>query len=77
MMEELISILEELHPEVDFETETGLVTNGIIDSFDIVTIISEIGDRFDVVVSAEYITPENFDSAETIYDMIQRIEEEE
>lgn len=76
-MEELLEILQELHPEVDFETADNLVDGKIIDSFDIVSIIAEIGDRFDVVVSAEYIVPENFNSAKAMYAMIQKIEDEE
>lgn len=76
-MEELLEILKDLHPDVDFENTDNLVDGKIIDSFDIVTIISEIGDKFDVVVSAEYITPENFNSAKALWAMIQKIEDEE
>ena len=43
-MEELMNILEELRPDVDFETETGLIANGILDSFDIVTLVTELND---------------------------------
>ena len=45
-MEELMNILEELRPDVDFETETGLIANGILDSFDIVTLVTELNDAF-------------------------------
>lgn len=76
-MEDLLEILEELHPDIDFTTATNLVDDKILDSFDIVTLISEIGENFDVVVSAEYIIPENFNSAEAIWDMIQRLDGEE
>ena len=70
-MEELLEILGDLHPEVDFTTETGLVTGCILDSFDIVSLISEINEEFDVAISAAELTPENFDSAETIYELIK------
>ena len=56
-MEPLMEILKNLHPDVDFETCTTLVDDRIIDSFDIVTIISEINDEYDVVLSAEDIAP--------------------
>ena len=59
-MEELLEILEGLHPDVDFEHETALIEGGVLDSFDIVTLISEISETFDVTISAEYILPENF-----------------
>lgn len=75
-MEELLEILTDLHPEVDFETCDTLVDDKIIDSFDIVSIISEISEQFDVVIPAEEIVPENFNSAEALYDLIQRLEEE-
>ena len=75
-MEELLEILNELHPEVDFENANDLIDSHIIDSFDIVAIISEVGDRFDVTISAEYITPENFNSAENLWNLIERLEEE-
>ncbi|MCR4694541.1 MAG: acyl carrier protein [Pseudobutyrivibrio sp.] len=70
-MEELIAILNDLHPEVDFATEKNLVVGGILDSFDIVSLISEINEEFDVTISAAELTPENFDSAESIYALIK------
>ena len=75
-MDELLEILEGLHPDVDFKNETALIEGGILDSFDIVTLISEISETFDVTISAEYIVPENFNSAEALYALIQKLEEE-
>lgn len=75
-MDELLEILSDLHPEVDFESEEGLIDRGILDSFDIVSLISEISDTFDVTISAEKITPENFNSAKALYALITRLEEE-
>lgn len=74
-MNEIIDILTELHDDVDFTTETGLVENGILNSLDIVAIISEIDDRFDVQIPAEEILPENFDSAEALWALVQRLDE--
>jgi acyl carrier protein len=75
-MDTLLEILQDLHPEVDFETCDTLVDDKIIDSFDIVSIISEINEEFDVVIPAEEIIPENFNSAEALYDLIQRLGDE-
>ena len=75
-MEQLLEILSDLHPEVDFEECDTLIDDGILDSFDIVSLISEINEEFDVVISAEYIIPENFNSAEALYALIERLEEE-
>lgn len=75
-MEDLLEILRDLHPDIDFETCDTLVDDKLIDSFDIVSIISEINDQFDVVIPAEEIIPENFNSAQALYELIQRLEEE-
>lgn len=73
-MEELLEILEELHPEVDFATADKLVDDKILDSFDIVTLMSEIWDHFGVEIQAEHLTPEHFNSAEAIYALIQELD---
>ncbi len=75
-MDKLLEILSDLHPEIDFEEYTTLIDDGILDSFDIVSLISEINEEFDVVISAEHIIPENFNSAEALYALIERLEEE-
>ena len=76
-MGELIEILSSLHPDVNFENCKNLVDGKILDSFDIITIISEVAETFDVTISAKYIVPENFNSAEALYALIQKLEDEE
>ena len=76
-MEDLIKILKDLHPDVDFDTCTTLIDDKILDSFDIVTVISEINEEFDVVIPAEEIIPENFNSAQALYALIKKIEDED
>ena len=75
-MEALLNILSELHPEVDFETETGLIDNKILDSFDIVTIVAEIDSEYDVAIPAEELLPENFNSAKALYALVERLMED-
>ena len=75
-MEELLEILEDLHDDVDYETCTTLVDDKVLDSFDIVTIIAEIHNVFDVQIPAQEIKPENFNSAKVLYALIERLEEE-
>lgn len=75
-MEELLSILRELHPEVDFENCSTLIDDKILDSIDIVTLVAEIGSEFGVEVPAEELTPENFNSAKALWEMVQRLDEE-
>jgi acyl carrier protein len=74
-MEQLLEILKELHDDVDFETEEALVDDGILDSLDIVTLITEINDTFDVSIPAEEIIPENFNSAAAIWALIEKLDE--
>ena len=76
-MEELLELLKEIRSDVDFEKEESLVDDGIIDSFDIVSIISEISERFDVEITVDDILPENFNSASLIYALIERLKEEQ
>ena len=75
-MEKLLEILNELHPEVDFETNEELIDDGILDSLDIVTIVTEIDDKFDVTIPAEEIVPENFNSAKALMALITRLDED-
>ena len=75
-MEKLLEILRSLHPDVDFETNDDLIGEGVLDSLDIVTLITEINTTFDVSIPAEEVIPENFNSAEAIFAMIQRLDEE-
>ena len=75
-MEEILEILSELHPDVDFENEEGLVDKRIIDSLDIVTLVSEIDDKLDVTIPAEEIIPENFNSAKALSELVRRLDEE-
>ena len=76
IMEELMEILSNLHPDIDFETEERLVDDKILDSFDIVSLIAEINETFDIAITAKDILPENFNSAKALYALIQKLEEE-
>ena len=76
-MEQILEILEGLHPEVDFETCKTLIDDKIIDSFDIVTLISDLSEEFDISIPVEEIIPENFNSAKAIHALIERLLEDE
>ncbi len=75
-MEEVTRLLEELHPGVDFTTGDHLLEDGILDSFDIVTLISELSDRFQIEIPAGKITPEHFSSARSIFELCEKLMEE-
>ena len=71
-MEKLIEILNDIDDSIDYENETGLIDNHILDSFGIITLVSEIEEAFDVSIDVAYMVPENFNSADAIYAMIQK-----
>ena len=75
-MEELIEVLKGVKPEVNFENEKNLIEDELLDSFDIISIVSAIDEEFDVKITAKDIVPENFNSAEALYNLIQKLEEE-
>ena len=72
MREQIIEILTEICPGVDFEQETALIDDGLIDSLDIVAVVTELMEAFDVELGVDDLTPENFNSVEAIEDLIER-----
>lgn len=75
-MEKVIEILTDMHPDVDFASEESLIDDGILDSLDIVSLVAAIDTEFGVTVPAEEIIPENFNSAEALWALITKLDEE-
>lgn len=75
-MDKVIEILESVKPGVDYKNEKSLVDNGILESFDIITIISKLNDEFDIEFSVNEVIPENFNSAEALYKTVCKLEKE-
>lgn len=73
-MDQLMRILSELSSDIDFETEDALIDGGMLDSFDIVTLVAEIDDTFGIEIPAEALIPENFNSAKAIFALIQQLQ---
>lgn len=73
-MEKLYEILEEVNPDVDFRECKTLIDDGLLDSFSILEIVGEINDEFDVEINAPDIVPENFNSAEALWALIERLQ---
>ena len=69
-------MLQELHEEVDFDKETRLVDDKILDSFDLVTLVAELGEEFDVEITAKDFIEENFNSLDALTKMIARLLDE-
>lgn len=72
-MEELLKLLQEIRPDVDFENETELIDDGILDSMDIVSIISSIDDVFGVQIRITELDPENFNSVDNLWNLIESL----
>ena len=72
MKEKILNILKDIRPEFDFTASLNFIADGLLDSFDIVTLVSELEDNFDVLIDGEDVIPENFDSIESIMNIIQK-----
>ena len=71
MKKQIIEILSEICPGIDCETETALIDDGLIDSLDIVAVVTELMEAFDVELGVDDLTPENFNSVEAIEELIE------
>lgn len=75
-MNELMKILTDVRPDLDYEGIDTLIDDGILDSFDIIAIVSDINDTFDVEINVADLLPENFNSAAAIMSLINRLKED-
>ena len=74
-MDKLLEILKGIRPDVDFENEKELVSGNILESFDIVQIVAELDDEFDVEISPKDLTADNFNSLDALEELIERLQE--
>ena len=72
-MDKLLELLKGIRPDVDFETETALIDDGILDSFDVVSIISELDDEFGVQIRIAELDPDNLNSLQSIWSLVQKL----
>ena len=76
-LDAIINLLKDVEEDVDYENCTTLVDDRFIDSFDILAIINAIDDEFDIAVPAKEVIPDNFNSAQGIFEMVRRLADEE
>lgn len=76
MIDTILEILEKLRPDVDFEKETKLIDDKILESFDIVSLVSELTDEFDITIRPKDLVPENFNSVDAIEKLVKELVEE-
>ena len=77
MLDDVIAMLEDIQEDVDYEECDTLVDDGVLDSFDILAIVSAADEEFDVTIPAKDIVPENFNSAEALCDLLNRLANED
>ena len=75
MEQKIIEILKRLHPDVAFERQNALVDDGILDSLDIVTLVTELNAAFDIKIPAAEILPDRFNSVSALCDMVRRLDD--
>lgn len=74
-MEDLLRILNEIDDSIDWENEAALIDDRLLDSFGVISLVSELEDAFDIELEASEIVPENFNSVEAMWKMIERLQE--
>lgn len=76
MMEKIIEILKSVRSDIDYTKEKALVSGSVFDSFDLVSLVTELKDAYDIEISVDDFIPENFDSAEKIAELVERLQDE-
>lgn len=76
-MEKILEILSSVRSDIDFEKETKLIDDGILDSFDIVSIVAELCEEYDITITVDMLEPENFNSAEAMLALVESILDED
>jgi len=74
LIEQIIDILNDINPDIDYENETSLIDDGLLDSFDIVSLVGELNDTFDITITVVDLIPENFNSAAAIAALVERLQ---
>jgi acyl carrier protein len=75
-MKELLEILNSIRPDVDFEKETKLIDDSILDSFDIISIVGELNEHYDIEIDVEDLEPDNFNTAKAILALVTKLQED-
>ena len=76
MREQILELLTEIRPDVDFENEKKLIDDSILDSFDIIAIVSEFNDTFNIEIDVEDLEPDNFNTVEAMEELITKLQNE-
>ena len=72
MKERILKLLEGIQPDIDFENETALIDDSLLESFDVIQTVTSLMDEFDISIDADDIEPENLNSLDAICAMVER-----
>ncbi len=75
-MEQLLEVLEEIRPDVDFANEKALIDDGVLDSFDIIQVVMTLNETYDIEINVEELEPENFNTVEAMMALIEKLKNE-
>ena len=73
MRDELLKLLENTCPTVDFSKEKSLIDDGVLDSYAVLSILAAITEKYDVEFEADDVLPETLNNFDSIYDLVQRL----
>lgn len=74
--DKIMELLQELHEDIDYEKEEELIDSKVLDSFDLITLVAELSEEFDIEITAEEFIPKNFNSAKALAEMVYRLQDE-
>lgn len=75
-MDKMIAVLKTIRPDVDFVNEKKLIDDGILDSFDIIQVVMELNEAFDVEINVEDLEPDNFNTVEAMWELVTKLQDE-
>ena len=75
-MEKILGILKGIRPDVDFANAAKLIDDGILDSFDIISIVGELNDAYDIEINVEDLEPDNFNTVAAMLELIEKLQNE-
>ena len=75
-MDKLLKILSEIRPDVDFANATKLIDDGVLDSFDIISIVNELNEAYDIEIDVEDLEPDNFNTVSAMLQLIEKLQNE-
>lgn len=75
-MDKLLKILKDIRPDVDFENATKLIDDHVLDSFDIISIVNELNEAYDIEIDVEDLEPDNFNTCAAMLELIEKLQNE-